>query len=74
MKYCRYCSWCVNGNAYYCTYHDQLLQRVDKPVNCSDYHESELGDVDTGRMYTPRPRAKKEDNYSMFKEGQDEAE
>ena len=57
-QYCRYCSWCVNGNAYYCGCHDELLKRVDKATQCKDFVLSELGDVDTGRQYTPRPRIK----------------
>lgn len=66
MKYCRYCSWCVNGNAYYCGCHDKLLKHVDRPTNCKDYHESELGDVDTGRRYSPRPKIEKLDQISLF--------
>lgn len=68
MKYCRYCSWCVSGNGYYCGCHDKLLRRVDKAVKCEDFHLSELGDVDTGKMYTPRPRRKKDDTIPMFEE------
>lgn len=59
MKYCRYCSWCVCGDAYYCGFHDKVLSRVDKATNCKGFVESELGDVDTGRMYKPRPRKEK---------------
>ena len=58
MKYCRYCSWCVYGDQYYCGCHDKVLKRVDKPTSCEDFHESELGDVETGKKYTPRPRTK----------------
>lgn len=69
MNYCRYCSWCVYGNAYYCGCHDKLLNRVDKPTKCKDFHLSELGDVDTGKQYTPRPRYIKQDQMTIFEEG-----
>ena len=58
-KYCRYCSWCICGDPYYCGCFDKVLKRVDKATNCTEFVESELGDVDTGRKYKPRPRGKK---------------
>ena len=54
MKYCRYCAFCINGDAYYCTDRDKVLNRVDRPTNCPDFVMSELGDVDTGKHYKPR--------------------
>ena len=54
MKYCRYCAFCINGDAYYCTDHDKVLNRVDRPTNCPDFVMSKLGDVDTGKHYKPR--------------------
>jgi hypothetical protein len=56
MKYCRYCSYCILGDSYYCTCHDKVLKRVDKPTSCTDYVESELGDVETGKKYSPRAK------------------
>ena len=73
MKYCRYCSWCVCGDAYYCGCHDKVLNRVDKVTECKDFVESELGDVDTGRMYKPRPRRKKVETISMMDGGSNES-
>lgn len=54
MKYCRYCSFCIYGDVYYCTCHEKVLKRIDKPTSCEDFEESELGDVETGRKYQPR--------------------
>ena len=54
MKYCRYCAFCINGDAYYCTDRDKVLNRVDRPTNCPDFVMSKLGDVDTGKHYKPR--------------------
>ena len=51
MKYCRYCAFCINGDAYYCTDRDKVLKSVDRPTNCPDFVMSELGDVDTGKNY-----------------------
>lgn len=58
MKYCRYCSFCVSGNGYYCSYHKKELSRsqVYKPANCNGFDLSELGCVDTGRKYKPREK------------------
>ena len=54
MKYCRYCAFCINGDCYYCTCHEKVLNRVDTPTSCPDFVMSELGDVDTGKPYKPR--------------------
>ena len=68
MKYCRYCSWCIYGDPYYCGCHDKQLKRIDRPTNCKEFHESELGDVETGKMYKPRPKSPKQDQISLFEE------
>ena len=62
MKYCRYCSYCILGDWYYCTCHDKVLNRVYKPTSCEQYVESELGDVETGKKYTPRA---KDENHQI---------
>lgn len=59
MKYCRYCSWCVYGDVYYCGCFDKVLKRVDRATSCEEFVESELGDVETGKVYSPRPRPRK---------------
>ena len=55
-QYCRYCSFCVYGDVAYCTDHDEVL--TDKKIrmvnHCKDFDLSPLGDVITGRPYTPR--------------------
>lgn len=60
-QYCRYCAFCINGDAYYCTSKETLLSKsgVMRANKCSDYQYSELGDVDSGRHYSPRQRNKK---------------
>ena len=54
MKYCRYCAFCINGDVYYCTDRNKVLKSVDRPTSCPDFVMSELGDVDTGKLYKPR--------------------
>lgn len=54
MKYCRYCAYCINGDCYYCTDHEKVLDRVDRVTSCPDFVMSEFGDVDTGKQYKPR--------------------
>ena len=55
-QYCRYCAFCIDGNALYCTNHDKVLSDAEiRRVNhCKDFELSELGDVITGRQYQPR--------------------
>lgn len=66
MKYCRYCSWCIYGDMYYCGCHYKTLKRIDRATNCKEYVESELGDVETGKRYTPRQRKEKVEAISIF--------
>jgi hypothetical protein len=40
--------------------------RVDKATKCKDFVESELGDVDTGKMYKPRQLKNKVETISMM--------
>lgn len=54
IKYCRYCAFCISGDAYYCTCYDKVLNNVNRVTSCSEFVLSELGDVDTGKPYKPR--------------------
>lgn len=65
MQYCRYCSWCISGDVYYCANKEKTLARVDKATKCKNFHLSEFGDVDTGKTYAPRQKAKKLDQIKM---------
>lgn len=65
-KYCRYCSFCISGDCYYCTKHEKVLLKVDKIVNCKDFILSEMGDVDTGRQYKPQNRQKQDIDYEQL--------
>lgn len=53
-KYCRYCAFCINGDTYYCTEHQEVSGNVKQAIQCPDFVLSELGDVDTGKQYKPR--------------------
>lgn len=61
MKYCRYCTYCICGDWYYCTLLNKELRRVDRAVNCDSFELSEMGDVDTGKQYKPQNRIKEKD-------------
>lgn len=69
-KYCRYCSFCILGDCYYCTAIGKVLKRIDKALDCDDFALSELGDVETGRQYQPRkPKEKSNtEQISLFAE------
>ena len=66
-QYCRYCAFCVNGDAYYCTLKEELLRPsyVKHANRCKGYTQSSLGDVDSGRQYRPREIRKK--NYLQMR-------
>ena len=55
-QYCRYCSFCIDGDALYCTDHDEVLtdKKVRQVNHCKDFALSPVGDVFTGRQYQPR--------------------
>lgn len=55
-QYCRYCAWCIDGDAFYCTDHDVVLSetQIKRPNKCKDFALSELGDIETGKPYHPR--------------------
>ena len=71
-KYCRYCAYCISGDCYYCTYYGKTLNRVDRAINCENFELSEMGDVDTGKPYTPREAKPQESDTiqqtSLFEE------
>ena len=58
-QYCRYCAFCFEGDGYFCSakreqnayLSDDKIRRVN---HCKDFVLSQLGDVTTGRPYTPR--------------------
>ena len=54
-QYCRYCAFCIDGNALYCTNFDKVLsgEQIRRANHCKDFELSELGDVVTGRQYHP---------------------
>ena len=56
MKYCRYCAFCISGDAYYCTSKEKELSRwqVYRGIKCGDFVLSELGCIETGKQYKPQ--------------------
>lgn len=57
-NYCRYCAFCISGDAYYCTNFDKVINSVKSATSCSSFALSALGDVDTGKHYEPRESAR----------------
>lgn len=55
-QYCRYCAHCIYGDVLYCTDHDEVMsdRKVRMVNHCKDFALSDMGDVFTGRPYTPR--------------------
>ena len=63
-QYCRYCSFCIYGDMAYCTDHEKILSddKIRRVNHCKDFDLSPLGDVITGRIYTPRRTKQIEDD------------
>lgn len=55
-QYCRYCSFCIEGDVLFCTDHEEVLtdSQVRRVNHCNDFDLSPLGDIFTGRQYKPR--------------------
>lgn len=55
-QYCRYCAFCCYGDVAYCTEFDKPMsdEQIKRANNCKSFALSELGDVESGRQYTPR--------------------
>lgn len=63
-QYCRYCAHCFLADDYRCSDHPKGLhphwtrEQVNRPNHCPNFALSELGDVETGKMYQPRTERK----------------
>ena len=59
-QYCRYYSFCFAADDYRCSNHPKgeephwTREQINQPNKCPNFDLSPLGDVDTGKMYTPR--------------------
>lgn len=55
-QYCKYCSWCIEGDCFYCIEKEKVLS--DKQIHytnkCTEYVESEMGSIIDGKQYKPR--------------------
>ena len=72
-QYCRYCSFCIEGDCYYCTDHEEVLseKKIRQVNHCADFALSPTGDIITGRQYKPRtgkPITDKFDPNEVWKE------
>lgn len=71
-QYCKYCSFCICGDTFYCTNFEKELSHssVNRTNNCKDFSLSELGDCETGKKYKPHEKKNKqiEGQLGMFKE------
>lgn len=58
-QYCRYCGYCFDGDAPFCTAKEKVLSESElkRQNRCKDFWLSEFGDMLTGRQYKPRCRS-----------------
>lgn len=59
-QYCRYCAHCFEADDFRCSDHPDgaephwTREQINRPNHCPNFVLSELGDVETGKMYRPR--------------------
>ena len=53
-QYCRYCTFCCEGDCYYCTAYDKTLndEQIKRPNKCKKFAQTD--DIITGKIYKPR--------------------
>lgn len=69
-QYCRYCAFCIDGNALYCTSREKVLshEQIRRANKCADFALSDLGDVETGRTYRPRRKRTEQPEQAPFEQ------
>lgn len=59
-QYCRYCAFCFESDDFRCSNHPKGLQphwareQINKQNHCPNFVLSDLGDVETGKIYQPK--------------------
>lgn len=59
-QYCRYCAHCFEADDFRCSDHPKGLQphwtreQINRPNHCPNFVASDLGDVESGKMYRPK--------------------
>lgn len=70
-QYCRYCAFCFDADEFRCSNHpeEKELRMTRKQINrenhCPNFALSDLGDVETGKQYSPRGPYRKHDKPSI---------
>ena len=64
-QYCKYCSFCIEGDCFYCTAKEEMLgeKQIHYTNKCKEYEESEMGSIIDGRRY--KPRRKRNTNFGQ---------
>ena len=66
-QYCRYCAFCFEADDFRCSNHPDgkehhwTRQQINRSNDCPNFQMSDLGDVETGRMYNPHAPRKLKD-------------
>ena len=69
-QYCRYCTFCFEGNGFFCSYKPNEIEaymteeQIKRVNRCKNFELSALGDVISGRQY--KPRKKKSQIYDFW--------
>ena len=56
-QYCRYCAFCFEADDFRCSNHPKGLEphwtrkQINRPNHCPNFALSDLGDVESGKMY-----------------------
>lgn len=63
-QYCRYCAFCFESDDFRCSNHPKgeephwTRAQINRPNHCPNFALSDLGDVETGKMYQPKTERK----------------
>lgn len=75
-QYCAYCAFCIptDCDQYYCTDHEECLSSrgINRMNKCENFALSDLGHVDTGRIYQPRKQKKNDGKQVVMELGGDD--
>lgn len=68
-QYFRYCAWLCYGDVPYCT--AKKMVKTDASIRtanlCPEFALSDLGDVETGRMYQPRKERREDGKFQQIR-------
>ena len=73
-QYCRYCGFCFESDDFRCSNHPEGKEphwtraQINRENHCPNFALSDMGDVETGKMYRPRPDRAERNKQTGYKQ------